>query len=137
MSLDAIDAPQATSSQRSHPLPGLLRSSDVYHPSLPHATCRDKDGRFSLNDILDMLELGRTRARLHQVQPCTCLLNMQSCIGRCATQEANTCPGAKISRLAKGAQTVVLAPMLSFCCTRRTNSVHSWQATAHSSCGGS
>ena len=35
---------------------------------LTRALCRDKDGRFSLNDILDMLELGRARARLHQVQ---------------------------------------------------------------------
>jgi hypothetical protein len=30
--------------------------------------CRDKDGRFSMGDILDMLELGRARARVHQVQ---------------------------------------------------------------------
>lgn len=37
-------------------------------PFLVHVICRDKDGRFSLNDILDMLELGRARARLHQVQ---------------------------------------------------------------------
>ena len=49
-------------------LPGLLGSSAETPSLLTQALCRDKDGHFSLNDILDMLELGRARARLHQVQ---------------------------------------------------------------------
>jgi hypothetical protein len=50
-------------------LPASHKFRNHMHQCLSeHQMCRDKDGRFSLTDILDMLELGRVRARMHQVQ---------------------------------------------------------------------